>query len=93
MPFAETLQQLRGAAGVTQAALAQASGLSLGVIRDYEQGNREPTLRSAMKLARALGVSVEALAVDEDATPSNTPAPRQRKPAAEQPKRKKRNNS
>jgi hypothetical protein len=33
-----------------------------GIIRDYEQGNREPVLRCALKLAGVLGVSVEALA-------------------------------
>jgi transcriptional regulator with XRE-family HTH domain len=57
--FAERLKQLREQAGLTQASLAQASGLSLGIIRDYEQGKKEPALRSAFKLAEVLGISVE----------------------------------
>ena len=60
--FAQLLQSQRERAGLTQAGLAGASGLSLGAIRDYEQGKREPSLRSAVMLAKALGVSVEAFA-------------------------------
>jgi transcriptional regulator with XRE-family HTH domain len=59
MTFADKLRWLRDQAAFTQAALSSKSGLSLGVVRDYEQGNREPTLRSAIRLADALGVSVE----------------------------------
>jgi transcriptional regulator with XRE-family HTH domain len=58
MTFAERLKELREKAGLTQAALHEASGLSLSVIRDYEQGKREPTLRSAFRLADALRVDV-----------------------------------
>jgi len=54
--FAERLKQLREKAGLTQAGLAQRSGLSLGIVRDYEQERKEPALRSAFKLADALGV-------------------------------------
>lgn len=60
MTFAEQLQNLRQKAGITQAALATATGLSLGIIRDYEQGRKEPAMRSAFRLAEALGVSCEA---------------------------------
>jgi putative transcriptional regulator len=63
--FAERLKELREKAGLTQAALAQATGLSLGVVRDYEQGRKEPALRSAFKLAEALGVSVEEFRPDD----------------------------
>jgi transcriptional regulator with XRE-family HTH domain len=73
MTFAEKLKQLREKAGLTQAALARASGRSLGAVRDYEQGNREPTLKAAVKLSEALGVSVEVFAGcvgnDEDGLP------------------------
>jgi len=65
MTFAEKLKAIRAKAGLTQAGLAQASGLGLGTIRDYEQGAKEPVLRSAIKLARALGVAVEAFADDD----------------------------
>src|SRR4051812_498736 len=62
MTLGDKLKELRDRAGLTQTALAEKSGLSLGVIHDYEQGKREPALRSAVKLAGALGVSVEVLA-------------------------------
>jgi transcriptional regulator with XRE-family HTH domain len=65
--FAETLKQLREKAGLTQAALAHRTGLSLGVVRDYEQGRKEPAMRSAFKLAEALGVTCEAFAATEAA--------------------------
>jgi transcriptional regulator with XRE-family HTH domain len=60
LTFAAKLKQLREQAGLTQAALAQQAELSLGIVRDYEQGRKEPALRSAFKLAEALGVSCEA---------------------------------
>ena len=68
MTFGEKLKQLREQAGLTQAALAKASGRGLGAIRDYEQGNRSPSLIAAFKIAAALGVSVEFFAecVEED---------------------------
>jgi transcriptional regulator with XRE-family HTH domain len=71
--FAELLKQLREKAGMTQAALSSASGLSLGVIRDYEQGKKEPALRSAFKLAEALGVSVEQFKADDPPSTPRTP--------------------
>ena len=60
MAFGEKLKELREKAGLTQAALAEKSGRSLGAIRDYEQGNREPTLKAAVQLASALGVDCTA---------------------------------
>jgi transcriptional regulator with XRE-family HTH domain len=62
MRFADKLRELREKAGLTQAALATASGLSLGVIRNYEQGVREPIMNSLFKLSSALGVSCEVFA-------------------------------
>jgi transcriptional regulator with XRE-family HTH domain len=62
MTFAEKLRQLRENKGFTQASLAAQCGLSLGVVRDYEQGKRKPMLDSAFKLCRALAVPVEAFA-------------------------------
>jgi putative transcriptional regulator len=71
--FAEKLKQLRESAGLTQAGLAQKTGLSLGVVRDYEQGRKEPAMRSAFKLAEALGVSCEAF---KDCIAEEAPAPK-----------------
>jgi putative transcriptional regulator len=53
--FGEKLKELRDAAGLSQAGLAEAGGVPIGTIRDYEQGKRDPLLSTAQKLARALG--------------------------------------
>ena len=84
MTFAERLRELREQAGLTQAALAQTSGLPLGSIRNYEQGQREPYWQVVFKLADALGVSTEAFKVCIDAGPH---AAAESKPSAK-PKRK-----
>ena len=55
------LQALRERAGLTQAALAQRSGVTQGKISDYETGKTIPRLDSAMKLAAALNVPLEML--------------------------------
>jgi transcriptional regulator with XRE-family HTH domain len=59
MTFADRLRQLREERGMTQAGLAAASGLPLGSIRNYEQGQREPYWAVVFKLAAALGVSCD----------------------------------
>jgi transcriptional regulator with XRE-family HTH domain len=69
MTFADRLRGLREAAGLTQAALADAAGLSLGAVRNYEQGIREPYWAAVFKLADALGVSCEAFRDCVDAGP------------------------
>jgi transcriptional regulator with XRE-family HTH domain len=53
--------------------LAEASGVPIGTIRDYEQSRREPLLATAAKLARALGVTIEEL-IEEDTIPIDPPA-------------------
>jgi transcriptional regulator with XRE-family HTH domain len=57
--FAEKLKQLREAAKLSQEAVARTMGMSVGIIRDYEQGKKKPSLRAAFKLADALGVDVK----------------------------------
>jgi transcriptional regulator with XRE-family HTH domain len=71
MTFGERLRQLRDRAGMTQAGLAEASGLPLGSLRNYEQGQREPYWSVVFKLADALGVPVEAF---RDCLPDEKPA-------------------
>lgn len=68
--FAERLRELRKRAGLTQAQLASASGVPIGSVRNYEQGQREPYWDVAFRLADALGVSVEAFAACVDGMPS-----------------------
>ena len=60
--FAERLRELRERAGLTQQQLADASGLPVGSLRNYEQGQREPYWQVVFRLAAALGVSCEAFA-------------------------------
>ncbi len=77
--FAERLRELRERAGLTQAQLAEASGLPIGSIRNYEQGQREPYWNVVFQLAGALGVSCEAFSVCTGATkPAAEKKPRRR---------------
>src|SRR5437763_1876333 len=61
--FADRLRELREGAGMTQAELALASGLPLGAIRNYEQGQREPLWDVVFRLAAAMKVGCEAFKV------------------------------
>ena len=61
-PFALALVRLRRAAGLTQRQLAAAAGVSQPNICDYERGRCPPTLRVTVRLADALGCSLDALA-------------------------------
>ena len=72
MKFSEKLAELRTAAGVSQPQLAEASGVSLATIRNYEQGRTVGRINfaSVVALARALGVSCDAFALCEDVTPT-----------------------
>jgi DNA-binding XRE family transcriptional regulator len=59
--FGAGLQALREEAGLSQAALAQASGVPVGTIREYEQGRREPLFSAMQKLAPHLKADLDAL--------------------------------
>jgi transcriptional regulator with XRE-family HTH domain len=61
---------LREKAGLTQQQLAEASGLPIGSLRNYEQGQREPYWQVVFRLAAALGVTCEAFADCEGAAPT-----------------------
>jgi transcriptional regulator with XRE-family HTH domain len=87
MTFAEKLRQLRMKVGMTQDVLARASGVSLGAIRDYEQGSREPMLSNAQKLASALGVSLDAFSAVELLAPPVAPSRKLGEKAPEKPRR------
>lgn len=61
------LKSLRQAAGLTQSALASRSGINLRQIQKIESGEiklENITLRSAARLAEALGVTMEELLKD-----------------------------
>ncbi|HUA09036.1 MAG TPA: substrate-binding domain-containing protein [Candidatus Acidoferrales bacterium] len=56
-----TLEAVRTARGLTQAALAEAAGVTRQAVGAIERGRVQPSVGIALALARALGVSVEEL--------------------------------
>jgi hypothetical protein len=58
--------------------LAEASGVNVWTIRNYEQGRREPKWKIAIDLARAIGVTVEAFAdcSSREESESEQPSPK-----------------
>jgi transcriptional regulator with XRE-family HTH domain len=85
--FAEKLHELRQQAGQTQEQLAEASGVPVWTIRNYEQGRREPNWKGIISLAAALGVAVEAFAecAGVDAAPRRPGSATPRRPTPKQP--------
>jgi transcriptional regulator with XRE-family HTH domain len=79
MTFAEKLKELRAAASVSQTELARLSGCSVGAIRDYEQEKRQPSLKAASRMAKALGTTCEAFADCEDMSPEPKKPTRRKK--------------
>jgi putative transcriptional regulator len=75
------IQRLREAQGLTQAKLAEALGVPIGTVQGWEQARRVPRLQVAVRLARALGVTVEALVEGEEQ--ERSPRRTRRRPAAE----------
>jgi transcriptional regulator with XRE-family HTH domain len=57
--------ELRRARHLTQLDVATSLGVSLSTVRRWESGESAPTARNARRLARRLGVSVEALGLAE----------------------------
>ena len=90
MSFAANLQRLREDATLTQAELARQAGLSIDSLRNWEQDKALPKIDAVVKLATALGVSVDALTLGAFASAPPADAPprargRPRKDAGEQP--------
>lgn len=68
--FGQRVARLRVAADLTQEKLAEKAELPVTSLRNYEHDHRRPRADAALRLARALGVTVEELLV----LPSSRPA-------------------
>jgi len=66
MTFPERLARIRKQQGLTQQALAEATGVHVTQIQRYEWGNSQPTLDVLRKLAIALGVDSDTLVFGRD---------------------------
>lgn len=66
--LAAALKRLRGAAGLSQAALAERANLSTQHIAALEQCRREPSLATLDALSEALGVAIPDLFVARAST-------------------------
>jgi transcriptional regulator with XRE-family HTH domain len=60
--MAENLKALRERAGMTQTELADRAGVSVGTLRCWEQARRTMLFEAAVKVADALGVTLDRLA-------------------------------
>jgi transcriptional regulator with XRE-family HTH domain len=82
MPIKDRLKELRKAAGLTQQGLAMKAGLSISAVVQIELGKiPDPRVSTLRSLARALGVTLDALAGEEEDEAGEPPPP------AEPPKR------
>lgn len=57
----EKLKLVRTSKNITQSALATKCGISVRTLIRYENGEREPDVYTAIRLAEALGTTVEEL--------------------------------
>jgi len=64
------LKDLRQKAGLSQPELAEAAQVPVGTLRMLEQGRREPTFSTLLKLARGLGVKLSAFEPEEEEKPA-----------------------
>jgi transcriptional regulator with XRE-family HTH domain len=65
-----TIKDIREKQGLTQVQLAEKSGIKQNTISDLETGNiKSPSLDTAVKLARALGVAIEELFPEQETAP------------------------
>lgn len=87
MLFKDRLRQLRDGAGLSEARLAKASGVSFSAIHDYGMGRRLPSFAAVVKIAHALGITCEAFADCEDIA-GGLKEPAAAKPAAKKRKGK-----
>lgn len=84
MTFAEKMRELRDAIGMSEAKLADATGIPFGTLHNYAIGRRPPPFAAVVKIAKALGVDCTAFAAcagigEEDvASTVEKPAPKKK---------------
>ena len=66
MTFGNKLKTIRTEKGYSQELLASKIGVKKQTISRYENSEREPNIRTAKRIANALGISLEELAENED---------------------------
>lgn len=76
MTFAEKLRQMRTDKGLSEAKLAELSGVSFGALHNYGLGIRKPTFASVVRIAKALGATCEAFADCDDVVGESRGEPR-----------------
>jgi transcriptional regulator with XRE-family HTH domain len=59
--LASTLRRLRESNGLSQEALAKKAGVTREYVNKLEAGHSDPSVRIALRLAQALGVSIATL--------------------------------
>jgi transcriptional regulator with XRE-family HTH domain len=60
MLFGERLKELRNAAGMSFRGLADATGIGVSTLTDYEAGRRSPSFENVLKICKALNVKCDA---------------------------------
>lgn len=60
------LRERRKELGLTQLQVAQSSGLAESAYQRYERGDAEPRVTAAIRLARALGTTVDKIYDTDD---------------------------
>ncbi len=66
----KTIQELREAHGESQAQLAQAVGVTLSVVAEWEMGKAEPTVSRLRRLTEHFGVRDDQINLRPDDPPS-----------------------
>lgn len=61
-PNAEAIRVIRMSQGIRQGELARRAGISPSMLNKIEMGGRNASIETAAKIARALGVSLDAIA-------------------------------
>ena len=74
MSVGERIKEARKITGMTQAQLAENSGISSMSVRRYESGERAPDIETLQRIADALGVGISQL-VPGTTRPEDDPAP------------------